>query len=402
MHTSHTFVIEKPVQLFNYLMERFPDLKRTNIKRLLKLKSIFVNQRPITKHDYALVPGDLVHNKGYNPDKSGKRPPFFLEVVHEDSDIIVVIKPPKLLTIATDKEKAVTAYHQLRDYVEWQNPNRGERIFIVHRIDRDTSGLLVFARSEAVKRILQDSWDAVEKRYYAVVEGVPAKSEDIIESHLRESSKSLKMHSGAPSEEAKYAATKYKVVKVGDDYSLLDVTLLTGRKNQIRVHLSDRGHPVVGDKKYGATSNPAKRLGLHAYRLSFLHPTTGKRLVFSSELPAELKRLLKLSNENRAVAMRDRPPAFGPSTGRDDSPRRPRPERPTSDRPASKGRDVSPKRPRPDRPTSDRPAPKGRDVAPKRPRPDHQASERPKPARPHSAKPKRPRAKSSEKGFPRS
>lgn len=309
MHTSQTFEADAPATLLTFLAERLPDQKRTNLKKLLKFKSVFVNQRPVTKFDHPLVPGDLVHIKGYTPEKTGKRLPFTLEVLHEDKDLIVVVKPPKLLTIATEKEKANTAYHQMRDYVERQNPHRGERVFIVHRIDRDTSGLLVFARTEAIKRILQDRWDEVDKRYYAVVEGVPKKSEDIIESHLRESDKSLKVHSVAPGDDAKYAATKYKVVKIGDDYSLLDVTLLTGRKNQIRVHLSDRGHPVVGDKKYGAVSNPAKRLGLHAYYLSFIHPSSGKRLVFTSELPLELKRLLKLSNDNKAEALRQRPPS---------------------------------------------------------------------------------------------
>ncbi|MBX7255438.1 MAG: RluA family pseudouridine synthase [Candidatus Hydrogenedentes bacterium] len=339
MHTSHTYEVETATTLFSFLTERLPDQKRTNIKKLLKFKSVFVNQKPVTKFDHPLLPGDLVHIKGHNPEKSGKRPPFTLQILHEDKDIIVVVKPPKLLTIATEKEKTNTAYHQLWNYVEWQNPHRGERIFIVHRIDRDTSGLLVFARTEAIKRVLQERWDEVEKRYYAVVEGVPKKSEDVIESHLRESDKSLKVHSVAPADDAKYAATKYKVVKVGDDYSLLDITLLTGRKNQIRVHLADRGHPVVGDKKYGATSNPAKRLGLHAYHLSFIHPTTGKRMVFSSELPPELKKLLKLSNENKAEALRQRPPAQRDDRARP-KPKRSQPARPKRPRAKSseKGR----------------------------------------------------------------
>jgi 23S rRNA pseudouridine1911/1915/1917 synthase len=161
----------------------------------------------------------------------------------------------------------------------------------VHRLDRDTSGLIVFARNETVKRKLQEGWKEVEKRYYAVVEGTLVKKEGGIRSMLSET-KSLKVYSGRHSDRAKLSTTKYRVVKAGREYSLLDILLETGRKNQIRVHLSDIGHPVAGDKKYGAKTDPLGRLGLHSYRLMFKHPSTGSPLSFQSKLPRKFERLI--------------------------------------------------------------------------------------------------------------
>jgi 23S rRNA pseudouridine1911/1915/1917 synthase len=191
-------------------------------------------------------------------------------------------KPAGLLTIATDKEKSKTAYFKLTEYVRLKD--RRARIFIVHRLDRDTSGLVVFAKDAQTKHFLQENWDKVTKRYYAVVEGTPKEKEGTIESYLAED-KFRRVYETHASKFSKRAITRFKVVKTSGRYSLLDVELVTGRKNQIRVHLSGLGHPVIGDEKYGSRANPAGRLGLHAYSLSIPAPTGGQPLVFKSLLP---------------------------------------------------------------------------------------------------------------------
>jgi RluA family pseudouridine synthase len=214
-------------------------------------------------------------------------PPLGIKVIYEDNDLIVIEKPSGLLSIASETEKIKTAYFQLNEYLRLRAPEAGERIFIVHRLDQNTSGLIVFAKNEKVKRELQGRWKEVEKRYYAIVEGTPVKKEGEIESHLKET-KSLMVYSTRHSdEESKLSKTKYRVLKSGREFSLLDIQLVTGRKNQIRVHLADIGHPVAGDKKYGAKIKPFSRLGLHAYLLSFKHPVTRVPLRFESKMPGK-------------------------------------------------------------------------------------------------------------------
>jgi 23S rRNA pseudouridine1911/1915/1917 synthase len=214
-----------------------------------------------------------------------------LKIIHEDDSIIVVEKSAGLLTIASETEKVNTAYYRLNEFLRLRSSTSGERIFIVHRLDRDTSGLLVFAKTEIVKRKLQENWSGVKKRYYVIVEGKPKKKDGEIESRLQET-KSLKVYSDPHSDDAKLSKTSYRIMKSGRDYSLLDVLLETGRKNQIRVHLSDIGHPVAGDKKYGAKTNPLKRLGLHAYLLLFKHPVSGELMRFKSKMPHKFGKVI--------------------------------------------------------------------------------------------------------------
>ena len=211
-------------------------------------------------------------------------PSLGIKVVYEDNALIVTEKPAGLLTITTEKEKTKTVYFQLNQYLKQRAHGTGERVFIVHRLDRDTSGLLVFAKSQEIKRILQGNWKTVEKRYYAVVEGTPSKKEGRIESCLSET-KSLKVYSNHRSGMGKPAQTHYRVITRNRLYALLDILLETGRKHQIRVHLADIGHPVAGDKKYGARTDPFSRLGLHAYLLSFKHPVNDKPMHFVSRIP---------------------------------------------------------------------------------------------------------------------
>ena len=256
---------------------------RTKIKQLLKHGAIQVNGAAVKRHNQVLLAEDIVSVIRGNKE-TAVVPPLGIKVVYEDDSVIVIEKPAGLLTIASDKEKTKTAYYQLNEFLRQRDPKARERIFIVHRLDRDTSGLIVFAKSEAIKRKLQGSWKEFEKRYYAVVEGVPGKKAGEIKSRLKET-KSLRVHSNEHSSEAKLSTTKYRVIKQGQGYALLDILLETGRKNQIRVHLADIGHPVAGDKKYGAETAPFRRLGLHAYLLSFNHPVTGEPLSFKSKMP---------------------------------------------------------------------------------------------------------------------
>ncbi|MBM3290441.1 MAG: RluA family pseudouridine synthase [Candidatus Hydrogenedentes bacterium] len=293
MKSARMLVVEQRVAMLAYLQRQYPDTKRTALKQLLRHRAVYVNGNPITRHDHVLEPRDRVVIERGAPAPAHKAPAVAKpDIVFEDRHIIVINKPEGLLTIATDKEAFRTAYRQTMAYVQEDRPHRGERIFIVHRIDRDTSGLLVFARTEDAKRTMQANWENAEKKYFAVVEGVPREAEGTIRSHLREHPKSLRMHSAPPSDDAKLAITRYRVLRSSRHFALLEVKLETGRKNQIRAHLSEQGNPIAGDKKYDAHSNPIKRLALHAYYLSFPHPATGKRLVFKTDPPEEFERLL--------------------------------------------------------------------------------------------------------------
>ncbi len=208
-----------------------------------------------------------------------------LEILYEDRDLIVVNKAAGLLTMGTGRDGGRTAHAALDDYVKKGNYKSRERIFIVHRLDRDTSGALVFARSEEAKRTLQDNWEKAEKTYLAFVEGHPDPAEGIIESYLAEN-EARRVFSTTDKRKGKLSSTQYKVVKEVGKRTLLEVTLLTGRKNQIRVHLADKGWPIVGDGKYGRKIRDNKRLALHSQTLAFDHPFSGKRVTFTAPVPA--------------------------------------------------------------------------------------------------------------------
>ena len=274
--------------LIDFLMDT--GYTRTKVKQLMRRRAIEVNGKTATGIDYLLSKGATV---SIRKDKKELKTVQMLgiNIVHEDDALIVIEKPAGLLTIASETEKTRTAYYQLNEFLKLRTPRTQERIFIVHRLDRDTSGLIVFAKNEKVKKTLQDGWKEVEKRYYALVEGTPRKKEGEIMSRLNET-QSLKVYSDRYSDGAKLSKTKYRVVRTGHKYSLLDILLETGRKNQIRVHLSDIGHPVAGDKKYGANTNPLGRLGLHSYLLIFKHPVNRAHLRFESKLPHRFDRLI--------------------------------------------------------------------------------------------------------------
>jgi len=222
---------------------------------------------------------------------TAKHQPRGLAILHEDRDIIVVEKPCGLLTIGTDRDKTRTAHTILNEYVRKGDPRSRNRVYIVHRLDRETSGILVFAKSEAAKIFLQENWQDTEKRYLAIVHGSLAEKTGTISSYLAENS-AFTVYSTPDPAAGKLSHTEYTVLKEAKGLSLLEIRLLTGRKHQIRVHLSERGHPIVGDKKYGKASDGHPTLALHARSLSFTHPVSGRRLTFATGIPDFFTRLV--------------------------------------------------------------------------------------------------------------
>ncbi len=222
---------------------------------------------------------------------SKRHQPQGLDILYEDRDILVADKVPGLLTIATDKKDIQTAYFRLLDYVRKGNSKCRNRVFIVHRLDRDVSGIIVFAKTGEAKQHLQDHWDETEKKYLAVVHGKMANPSGTISTYLAENLAHF-MYSTPDPKKGKLSHTAYRVLKETKDFSLLEITLLTGRKNQIRVHLAESGNPIVGDKKYGEKDKEHRRLALHAYSLSFTHPYSGKLLTFETQIPGYFSRLV--------------------------------------------------------------------------------------------------------------
>ncbi|MEI6563808.1 MAG: RluA family pseudouridine synthase [bacterium] len=215
--------------------------------------------------------------------------PKGLVILHEDRDLIVVNKAPGLLTIATAADKVRTAYHVLTDYVRRGAAKSRERVFIVHRLDRDTSGVLVFARTEEAKRRLQAHWESTEKHYLAVVHGRLVKKEGTITSYLTENA-AFRVYSTPDPSKGLLSHTAYRVIRETQAFSVLDIVLLTGRKNQIRVHLSEQGNPVIGDTKYGRRHDSHKFLALHARSIALTHPVTRHRMTFEADVPAHFGR----------------------------------------------------------------------------------------------------------------
>lgn len=236
-----------------------------------------------------------------NPNSFKKPPkkyqPKGLEIVFEDRDIIVVNKSSGLLTVGNDKVRERTAYFLLNDYVRKGNPKSRNRIFIVHRLDQNTSGLLLFAKSEEAKCYLQDNWQDFKKTYFAVARGKMPEQEGLITSYLAENS-IRKMYSVNDPEKGKLAKTEYRVTRESAQYSLLEINLLTGRKNQIRVHLADKGCPVVGDKKYGPKQSGIRRLCLHAASITFKHPYSKEETTFTAPVPVYFKTVMRESTRS--------------------------------------------------------------------------------------------------------
>ncbi len=269
--------------LLAWLLDVLRPMSRTRVKELLRNGWVAVNGIPTTRFDHPLRPGDRVTIDRPVWDRAG------VNVVYEDDALVVLDKPSGLLTVATESEKLDTAFARLSAYLKaW----RAGRPFVVHRLDRDTSGLLLFARAAVVRDRLQADWAFMRKTYLAVVEGVPRPAEGVVEGYLAEGRdlRVRQVHSAQSG--GRWAVTRYRVVHTRGRYTLVEVDLETGRKHQIRAHLAGLGCPVVGDTVYGAATDPARRLGLHAWRLAFGHPVTGRRVELESPLPDKLRRLV--------------------------------------------------------------------------------------------------------------
>ena len=284
-----TLPVKAEAPLMEFLIASLPDQNRTSIKKLLAHNQIAVNDTPTSQFNHPLQPGDTVkvnYTREFRVFKHRR-----MQLVYEDDDIIVVYKGYGLLSMGNDKVKDGTAYSILKDYVKWSDPRN--KIFIVHRLDRDTSGLMMFAKNEEAKRRMQHNWNnmVLNRKYLAVVEGRPEQAEGVIRSYLGETSE-YEVYSTDDPTKGQLAITRYRTLQEGAHFTMLEVELDTGRKNQIRVHMKELGHPISGDHRYGAKSSPIHRLALHAQTLRFVHPTTGREMNFETPVPASFLRLL--------------------------------------------------------------------------------------------------------------
>lgn len=285
------FTVSQPALLLDRMFLAWPDQKKKQIRNWLKFQSVTVNGRPVTQFNHPLQTGDVVAIRSDRFAAPKSNLPSGIKIFFEDAHLLVVDKPANLLSIASEAEPEKTAYFQLTEYLRQAHPRSRERVWIVHRLDRQTSGLMVFAKTPQAKEILQDNWDKLEKKYEAIVEGHLPSPSGTFSCHLDESN-AFKVMIRPPSDKTRHAITHYRVLSKNRHRSLVELTLETGRRHQIRVQLSSAGCPIIGDEKYGAKSDPADRLGLHSCFLRLSHPVTGQELRFTSPLPKVLAKLI--------------------------------------------------------------------------------------------------------------
>ncbi len=282
--------VSEATQLMDFLLAKMGGMSRSSVKSLLGHRQVTVNEKVVTQFDYILKAADSVVINSTRGNVELVHPK--LRIIFEDSDLIVVEKKEGLLTVTTGRESETTAFLILKNYVKKSSTRN--KIYTVHRLDRETSGVLVFAKHSDAQHILRDNWhEIVTKRVYvAVVEGKVEKESDRIVSWLTENEVSLKISSSRTDNGGKEAITNYRVIKSNDEFSLLEIELETGRKNQIRVHMESIGHPIVGDRKYGSTTTIG-RLALHARVLEFYHPMTSEPLHFETPVPREFLKVFR-------------------------------------------------------------------------------------------------------------
>ncbi len=284
------FSVSSRCELLPYLLSTPLGLSRKQAKDLIRFKAVTVKRVTIVRHDTQLVPGDVVTIAAGRQIPAASIERHGLKIAYLDDDIVVVDKRAGLLSMGSEGEKERTAHRILNEHLRALTKSPVQQAFIVHRLDRETSGLMMFARSRAIQAALQQNWKNVTKKYLAIVEGAPAKSEGTIRDNLVES-KSFKMYRVERGGEL--AVTHYRVLNTGQKHSLIELTLETGRKHQIRVQMAGLEHPIVGDRKYGATTDPARRLALHSSELKFRHPVSGASMDFRSALPSRLMALIE-------------------------------------------------------------------------------------------------------------
>lgn len=277
-------------RLLDFLYQAMPDRKRTTVKDYLRHRQVMVDGNVTSQWDTPVGPASLIRVNTSREFQTLANPR--LRIVYEDDDIIVVNKGYGLLSVGTDTKREGTAYSILRDYVKRVNPSN--KLFIVHRLDQHTSGLMLFAKTEQAKETMQHNWNnmVLERRYVAVVEGgAPEPPEGQVRTLLAENSEHVVYVSDNPAE-GREALTEYCTLAARGNYALLELELATGRKNQIRVHMQHIGHPIAGDRKYGAKTSPIHRLALHARTLRFVHPVTRRDMNFSTPVPAAFRKML--------------------------------------------------------------------------------------------------------------
>lgn len=267
--------------LFDYLRNNIDGKSKNNIKSLLKNEVVFVNGKIVTKYNYVLCDGDVVE---INKKKANNN----INIIYEDNDIIVIDKPSKILTISNKNEKVNTLYRMVSDYLKKEH----KKVFIIHRLDFDTSGIIMFAKSQRVQKLYQDNWNDLAKirEYTAIVDGITA-NKGHIESYLKQT-KTLLVYS-SKKKDGLFAITDYEKIGGNSKYSMLKILISTGRRNQIRCHMADIGHPILGDYRYKCKINPIDRLCLHANRLEIINPITKELMVFNSNIPKEFNSIIK-------------------------------------------------------------------------------------------------------------
>jgi len=268
----------------NDLLKEKIGCSATKVKKMIAHSEIYINGELNTKHSPTVPKGAVIEIS-----KTKRLPKEDIAILYEDQDMIAVEKPPGILSIQSTHDQDRTLFGKVNQYLKKKSHNR-ERAFIVHRLDQKVSGVIVFAKSESAKTFLTDNWPKFEKTYHAAVQGSPNDKTATLESWLFED-KNYKVHSGEKRPDSKLAVTHYKIEKKFRNFSLLSVTLGTGKKNQIRVQLADIGCSIIGDFKYGATSNPIGRIGLHAHTLSLIQPTSKKKLALHSPTPRSFFKL---------------------------------------------------------------------------------------------------------------
>lgn len=280
--------ITAPIELMDFLMQK-GNMSRNKVKSLLSHRTILVDKKIVTQYNFMLTPGMSVQMTKQRGQKEFHSK--LLKLVYEDAYLIVIDKREGVLSIGTEKQKERTAHRILNEYV--QRSAKQRRVYIVHRLDKDTSGLMVFAKDEKTKQKLQDNWSRIvtERRYVAVVSGEMEQDNGTVTSWLKDN-KMYVTYSSLSNNGGDKAITHYTTIKRANGYSMIELDLETGRKNQIRVHMQDLKHPVIGDTKYGDGTGPIGRLCLHAFKLCFYHPVTNEFMRFETPYPSEFRQLL--------------------------------------------------------------------------------------------------------------
>ena len=275
---SDRLEVEEAAALLPYLVAHLDGWRRSAIKDRLRLGCVAVNEQPVHRHDHRLQPGDRIEVRSPAAATAPRRPAMGVSTIYIDDDLVAIDKPSGLLAVATDRQRTRTALAVVR--ASLSRPGRPARLWPVHRLDRETSGVLLFARSKAICEAIQSRWTEAEKVYLAIVEGHPEPAAGVVDEPLWEDG-NLRVHVGRQ-QGSKDARTQFTTLRWGRDYSLLEVRLDTGRRHQIRAHLAWLGHPIAGDPRYGRAG---PRLALHALRLMVPHPRAGGRLVFEAPTP---------------------------------------------------------------------------------------------------------------------